>query len=436
MTSGSSAPGSDRTRRGPGRPPKPPDDAPSALSQLGGLIRRWRTDRKLTLADLGVLTGYSWQHLSAVERGQVVPSEAVVVACERALAAGGQISTAFPAVVREQAWQRHHREAARRTAGARDHAVSDAALLPTAVTRPSALTADAMLALEQMTDRHRLLYHELSSAEMLIPVEAHLSLLTSLMRGAQPEPLRHRVASAAAEAAGLAAWLWHDLGDQFKTGIFYRMAESLLTQAENPALAGYITGFRALAADTAGSRAEAVSHAEVARIQTPVTASKLVKSWLAAVSANAVALTGDHREALRLLDQARDLFESAQDREAWMYDFDHSALAAFQGQCLLRLGRPGEAIAAFEAGLAELSHDCERRRAGLMIDLAEACVPARDADASAHFARQALLTFASRGSVEGMARVQRLSAMLESAGYGGQASDLHLLIRGCLPDET
>jgi hypothetical protein len=33
----------------------------------------------LTLQNLAELTGYSWQHLGAVERGQVVPSENLIV---------------------------------------------------------------------------------------------------------------------------------------------------------------------------------------------------------------------------------------------------------------------------------------------------------------------------------------------------------------------
>src|SRR5581483_858445 len=363
---GSSAPLPERKRRSPGRPPKPMDGEQSALGRLGGLIRDLRTGCGLTLTDLGALTGYSWQHLSAVERGQVVPSEAVVTACEHALAAGGQLTAAFPAVVREQAWQRHKREAARRDASAWHDLMPDTALSPAAVASSSAVTAGTVLTLEEVTDRHRVLYHRLSSAEMLIPVEAHLSLLASLLRGVHPEPLRHRVASAAAEAAGFAAWLWHDLGDQFKTGVYYRMADSLLAEAGNPALAGYVTGYRALAADAAGFPAEAASHAECARARIPPTASKLVRSWLAAISANAVALTGGDREAVELLDHAQDLFEAAEESEAWMYDFDRSSFAAFQGQCLLRLGRPDEAMAVFAAGLTELPDQCERRRASLM----------------------------------------------------------------------
>src|ERR1035438_2935008 len=238
-------PTSQRTRRGPGRPPKPQQHAGSALAQLGGLIRCLRGDRGLTLMSLGALTGYSWQHLGAVERGQVVPSEAVSVACERVLAAGGQLAAAFPVVVREQASRRHNREASRRDVSTGADPEADWCRLAAAARRPSVGSSALVEDLEQISARQRVLYHELSSAEMLVSVEAHLGLLASLMRGTQPEPVRHRVASAAVEAAGFAAWLWLDLGDQFKMGMRYKMAAGLIEEAGNPALGSYITCYLA-----------------------------------------------------------------------------------------------------------------------------------------------------------------------------------------------
>ena len=279
--------------RGPGRPPKPQGDSSSALARLGGLVRCLRGERGLTLMSLGELTGYSWQHLGAVERGQVVPSEAVVVACERALAAGGQLAALFPAVVREQASHRHSREAARRGDAMRTDLDVEWARLGAAARRPSAVSVPVVEELEQITDRQRVLYHELSSAEILVSVEAHLSLLVSLMRGTQPEPLRHRIASAAVEAAGFAAWLWFDLGDQFKMGALYDMAGDLFAEAGNPALAAYVTGYRALAAEAWGLGREAVHQAEAARNRAPAGTSQLARSWLSAVGANTLALTGD-----------------------------------------------------------------------------------------------------------------------------------------------
>jgi tetratricopeptide (TPR) repeat protein len=421
--------GPGQPRRGPGRPPKPPADSASALAQLGGLVRRIRGERGLTLMSLGELTGYSWQHLGAVERGQVVPSEAVVAACERVLTAGGQLVALFPAVVREQASRRHGKEAARRADATRTDPDVDWARLGAAARRPSAVTVTLVEKLEEITDRQRVLYHALSSAEILIPVEAHLSLLASLLRGYQPEPLRRRIASAAAEAAGFAAWLWFDLGDQFKMGALYEMADDLSQEAGNPALAAYITGYRALATEARGLDREAVRQAEAARDRAPAGTSQLARSWLSAVGANTLALTGDRSSALNLLGEASDQLDAAQGREEWMYDFDRSALAAYQGQCHLRLGQPREATAAFEAGLASLPRGCDRRGAFLAIGLAEACLSERMLDAAVHHAQRALSVFATAGSLAGLRRVQRCRGLLADAGFDREASDLDQQVR-------
>ena len=74
---------------------------------LGAELRRLRIDRGLTLAQLGRLVGYSWQHLGAIERGSAVPSEVVVAECDAAVLANGRLLSMLPAVIREQARVRH-----------------------------------------------------------------------------------------------------------------------------------------------------------------------------------------------------------------------------------------------------------------------------------------------------------------------------------------
>ncbi len=73
------------------------------------------------------------------------------------------------------------------------------------------------------------MYHELSSAEMIVHVQAQAGLLVALLDSAAPDALRRRVASAAAEAAGFAAWLWYDLGDLSTMNHCYRQAVLAVT---------------------------------------------------------------------------------------------------------------------------------------------------------------------------------------------------------------
>jgi tetratricopeptide (TPR) repeat protein/transcriptional regulator with XRE-family HTH domain len=416
-----------------GRPAKPVDGSASALAMLGACLRRLRQERDLTLIALGEQTGYSWQHLGAVERGQVAPSEAVVCACERALAAGGQLIVLFPAVVAEQAAQRHEREAARHTVTPIPGPDVDWTRLGALASRRSPVSTGVMDELEQITDLQRTLYHELSSSQMLVPVEAHLGLLLRLLEGRQPEAVRHRLAVAAGEAAGFAAWIWFDLGDPHKMGMLYRTAGDLLSDAGDQALWSYVTGYRALTHEASGLGDEAVEYADSALHRAPTRTSRVARSWLCAVSASAAALVDSRRDSVpELLGQARDHLDSAAEREAWMYDFDHTALAGHRGQCHLRLGQPAEAITAFSEGLAELPLGHDRRGAQLTIGLAQAHLDAGDPETALAQANSALDVFAARGSASGLRRVRRMRDRLQDAGHTAAAEEIDDRVRAYL----
>ncbi len=173
-------------KRRPGRPLKITDPGSSAAAALGAELRRLRIDRGLTLGQLGRLVGYAGQHLGAIERGTAVPSEVVISACDAAVWANGRLVAMLPAVIREQARVRHQHEAARRPGrsadlvGAKARQVRDQddldwARLADAARRPSRLSTAVVDDLELITDRQRRLYHELSSAEMMVHVQARVA---------------------------------------------------------------------------------------------------------------------------------------------------------------------------------------------------------------------------------------------------------------------
>jgi hypothetical protein len=87
---------------------------------------------------------------------------------------------------------------------------------------------------------------------MMVHVQAHVGLLVSLLDSPQPDSLRHRVASAAAEAAGFAAWLWYDLGDLYTTSHCYRQAGLAAKESSNAGLRSYILGYQGLVARAQG----------------------------------------------------------------------------------------------------------------------------------------------------------------------------------------
>ncbi|GAA4205010.1 hypothetical protein GCM10022252_64860 [Streptosporangium oxazolinicum] len=391
-----------------GRPAKVLDPGSSLLAALGSRMRELRKARSLTLMELGELTGYSWQHLGAVERASVAPSESVVIACDTALGANGMLNGMFPGVIREQAHLRHRSEAARRSISETPDPGVDWGRLSTYGKRASAITSAVVEDIEMITIHQRRLYHELTSTEMLVPVDGHLALLLSLLEAPAPDRLRRRIAHAAAEAAGFAAWIRFDLGDHFTMGHRYATALDALGEAGDRGLRSYVRAYRSVTADAAGWADEAVLHASAALDIAGRSVTRVTKSWLHAVSATAHAHAGDSRTALAELDRANGALERAGDeRDEWMYDFDRERLLGYEGDCLLELGRYAQAARSFEDAIGGVPATCVRRRAELTVDLARARLGEGESAEAVRLAQEAIAVFARRGSVAGMSRVQR-----------------------------
>ncbi|MET8387164.1 helix-turn-helix domain-containing protein [Streptosporangium canum] len=396
-------------KRSRGRPAKDLDPGMSLLAALGAKVRELRKGRSLTLMELGGLTGYSWQHLGAVERGSVAPSESVIVACDTALGAGGALNRMLPGVIREQAHLRHSSEAARRSGMEASGADVDWGRLSACGKRASGVTSAVVDDIEMITMYQRRLYHELTSTQMLVPVDGHLGLLLSLLETPAPDRLRRRIVSAAGEAAGFSAWIWFDLGDHFKMGRRYGIAMDALVEGEDRGLRSYISAYQAVTADAAGQAGEAVRHASAALDMAGRSVTRVTRSWLHAVNAAACAHAGDSRTALSQLGQAHGALEEAGDeRDEWMYDFDHERLLGYEGNCLLELGRYTQAARSFEHALSGVPATCVRRRAELTVDLAQARLGEGETAEAVRLAREAITVFAQRGSASGMSRVRRL----------------------------
>lgn len=428
-------------KRRPGRPPKITDPTSSAAAALGAELRRLRIDRGLTLAQLGRLVGYSWQHLGAVERGAAVPSEVVVSACDAAVLANGRLVSMLPTAIREQARVRHQHEAARRPgrlidpvgASARqvcDQEDLDWARLADATRRPSRLNHAVVEDLELITDRQRRLYHELSSAEMMVHVQAHVGLLVSLLDNPQPDSLRHRVASAAAEAAGFAAWLWYDLGDLYAMSHSYRQAGRAGDESTNTGLQAYILGYQGLVARAQGRPDAALAFFDQAQLTAQRSVSDPTQAWLTVLTADALARVGRSREALATLDDARTLLAGQDSRtDEWMYNFDEGSLAVHAGTCLLTVGRPESAAAAFTDALRLLPTSCERRGAEIQVGLAAARLASGEVEEAQRLTHASLETFAARGSVAGLHRVREVRGMFRAQGHLGAAAAINEQVR-------
>lgn len=134
--------------------------------------------------------------------------------------------------------------------------------------------------------------------------------------------------------------------------------------------------------------------------------------------ADALARVGRSREALAALEVARSLL-AAQNRrtDEWMYDFDEGSLAVHAGACLLTVGRPETAAAAFTDALGLLPPSCERRGAEIQVGLAAARLASGEVEEAQRLALSALATFAARSSVAGLHHVRELRRQFRIKGH-------------------
>jgi len=273
-----------------------------------------------------------------------------------------------------------------------------------------------------VTQTHRSLYHELSSVELIPAVTGHLQVTTLLLRGTQPLPLRRRLAAIAGETAGHAAWLFHDLGDQYSTAHYYAVVDVAAREAGDVALGAYVTGFRSLVMGGQEQARGALGLAQDAVEMAQRSATATTRAWLAGLEAQALASVGDRMPCLEALRRADTALGQARREEdpAWMYEFDHARLLAVSGACYGQLGKTVAAEQTLREALEALGPKRSRRRAEVLVDLARVRTQQHDAEEAAGLAGEALEIAVETGSPAGIQRVRRFRPEL-TGGNGTRA---------------
>lgn len=282
------------------------------------------------------------------------------------------------------------------------------------VRRHSRVDRTTVEQLELVTQTHRGLYHDLSSAELVGALIGHLHVTTLLLGGAQRLPLHRRLAAIAGETAGHVAWLCYDLGDGQAAARYYATADVATREAGDPALAGYVRGFQSLVMGSQGQTGEALVLARGAVEMAERSATATMKAWLAGLEAQALSAVGDRKACLTTLRRAEIAVGQARREEdpAWMYEFDQARLLALAGACYGELSMTAAAERTLREALEALGLEHTRRRAEVLIDLARVRAQQRDADEAVGLAGEALQIAVESGSVAIMHRVQRMRCEL------------------------
>jgi transcriptional regulator with XRE-family HTH domain len=213
---------------------------------------------------------------------------------------------------------------------------------------------DAMLT---VTSGFRRLEATTPSGELREPVLHHLRLITNRSG--------RRYAAAAAEAAGLGAWLAWDQMDHAGAQRLYSRAVAHAEQAGSDALAAYMIGSKASWSATSGNGAEALGL--LREVGDRMVGSG--RAWWSATAATVHASAKDADATFYSLRQAEDALE-AEYEPTWpfIYRFTPKKLQGYVGACHARLGLRKAAAPALREAMDGMGPT--KQRAILLADLA------------------------------------------------------------------
>lgn len=277
----------------------------------------------------------------------------------------------------------------------------------------AAVDAGLVELLEGQTQSLRLLDRRLGAERLLVQTELHLTQIGDLLAYCLPGGQRGPLAAAAAEAAALAGWQALDLGDPGKAWRHHETAKNAARESGSASILAHVTAQQGYALLDRDRAAEAVSLMRYARETAGSTVPVLMRSWLWAAEAEALAGAGENTQARKALDEAARLLpRDSTHPDLPFVSLDISHLARWRGHCLSRLGA-GEAVDELSAALASMDPTFTRAAASLRTDLALAHSVRGEHDAARDQAQRALTLATQTASERQKRRLARILASSE-----------------------
>jgi transcriptional regulator with XRE-family HTH domain len=230
-------------------------------------------------------------------------------------------------------------------------------------------------ALTAITGAQRRLDATTSAKDLARGVAAHVEVANRLFARAQDSPFAPRVAAAASEAAGFAAWLHADMYDIGTARSYYRLAIDRAQRAGQDLLAGYMIGSLAAFEIDGEDAAFGLSLLQDARQQIGETQHPTPRAWLDSIEALGLAVARkDGTAADRAIARATRAVESNQATPPpwpWVFPFDYPKLASYRALVAVRLNRPAAALSAFAESMPA-AQPAPKQRAITMLEVATA----------------------------------------------------------------
>ncbi|WP_250285571.1 MULTISPECIES: helix-turn-helix domain-containing protein [unclassified Frankia] len=190
-----------------------------------------------------------------------------------------------------------------------------------------------------------------------------------------PSDLRPRLLSVYAGLCRATGWFIFDLGDFDAAVPHFEEGRTAAHAARNTELGALILCNLAQTAIWQDRPRLAVDHASAAVAWAWRTPDHVLRANAGDIAARAFAAAGDYDAAMQELHRAETALAAA-DRVPSLVDwYDEAFLAGIRGQCLLRLGRPAEAVAVIGPSLAAMDPAVSVRNLAMTtVDLATAYI--------------------------------------------------------------
>ncbi|MGC4885711.1 hypothetical protein [Micromonospora sp. DT227] len=245
----------------------------------------------------------------------------------------------------------------------------------------------------------------------LMGVTRQLATIEDTLSG-MPQALRPALIRLAAQYAESAAWLHQSLNDHAAGHHRARQALAWAEAIADPTMTAWATYRSSQQRLASGHTAQAVEQAEAALLHDPKL-SRPMRAALRVQHAHALAVTGEHQSAMRLLDAAQHW---AADRYPGKPEGEHGSyctsgyIELHRGVCLRLAQRPQEAIEVIDQALPAIPRRHRQDFASALLIKAMAHAAARQPDQAAAAAHHALPIARRAGSRRVLHQLAQLGA--------------------------
>jgi transcriptional regulator with XRE-family HTH domain len=267
----------------------------------------------------------------------------------------------------------------------------------------------------QQTEVFRTLDRQMGATQLVDSMTRHLDTLSDALTFAVLPSARIPVASALAGAATLAAWQALDVGSADRAWRHYELAKQAAREIDQPKYLAHAMGEQAYVLIDAG-RADLAVQLVGEALNSSRSIPPRLQAWLLGAQAEMQALNGDMDGCKRSLDDASRILPNddvLRDPDMPSIFLTDAHLLRWRGHSLALVG-DGEAVGDLHIALEAMDSTFTRAKAGLLCDLAQACLVRGEYGDAAKHLREARLLANRTGSVRHLRQIDRITGQLPS----------------------